>query len=93
MLFSAIDELNQLRPAEEHLKKDLKTPLAGDSGRLDSAGLINLIVVTEQKTAEELGTPIVLTEDRTMSQVQEVFRTLGTLADYIQMLLNEKRDG
>jgi acyl carrier protein len=93
MLFNVIDELNQLRPAEEHLEKNLETPLAGDSGRLDSAGLINLIVVTEQKTAEELGIPILLTDDRTMSQVKQVFRTLGTLADYIQRLLNEKRDG
>jgi acyl carrier protein len=93
MLFGVIDELNQLRPTEEHLEKNLETPLAGDSGRLDSAGLINLIVVTEQKTAEELGVPILLTDDRTMSRVKEVFRTLGTLADYIQLLLNEKRDG
>ena len=88
MLYSVIDELNQLRPAEEHLEKDLETPLAGDFGKLDSAGLINLIVVTEQKTGEELGMPILLTDDRTMSQANQVFRTIGTLADYIHQLLN-----
>ena len=93
MLFGVIDELNQLQPTEKRLEKDLETPLAGDSGRLDSAGLINLIVLAEQKTAEELGTPILLTDDRTMSQVNQVFRTLGTLADYILLLSNEKRDG
>ncbi len=93
MLFGVIDELNQLRPTEEHLEKDLTTPLTGDFGRLDSAELINLIVLTEQKTAEELGMSILLTDDRTMSQVHEVFRTLETLADYIHLLLNEKRDG
>ena len=92
-LSNVIDELNQLRPAEEHLEKNLEAPLAGDSGRLDSAGLINLIVVTEQKTAAELGVPILLTDDRTLSRIKEVFRTLGTLADYIQELVNEKRDG
>lgn len=93
MLFSVLDELNQLLPPEEHLEKDLKTPLAGDSGRLDSAGLINLIVLTEQKSSEELGIPILLTDDRTMSRVNEVFRTLETLADYINLQLNENRDG
>jgi acyl carrier protein len=92
-LFTVIDELNQLRPREEHLTKDLQTPLAGDFGRLDSAGLINLIVLTEQKIAQELGRPILLTDDRTMSQINVVFRTLGSLADYIHLLLNEKRDG
>jgi hypothetical protein len=93
MLFTVIGELNQLRPREEHLTKDLQTPLAGDFGRLDSAGLINLIVLTEQKIAQELGRPILLTDDRTMSQINVVFRTLGSLADYIHLLLNEKRDG
>ena len=93
MLFSAIDELNQLLPAEEQLEKNLETPLAGDFGRLDSAGLINLMVTTEQKAAEEFGRPILLTDDRTMSQISQVFRTLGTLADYIQQLLNENQDG
>jgi acyl carrier protein len=90
MLFGVVDELNQLRPTEEYLAKDLETPLAGDSGRLDSAGLINLIAVTEQKTAAEFGRPVLLTDERTLSQVNQVFRTLGTLADYIQQRLNEK---
>jgi len=93
MLFQVLDELNQLRPEDEHLKKDLETPLAGDFGRLDSAGLINLIVLTEQMTARELGRPILLTDDRTLSRINEVFRTLGSLAGYIQLLLNEKSDG
>jgi len=71
----------------------VQAPLAGDFGRLDSAGLINLIVLTEQKTAQELGRTILLTDERTMSQINAVFRTLGSLADYIHLLLNEKRDG
>ena len=93
ILFNVIDELNQLQPREEHLTKDLQAPLAGDFGRLDSAGLINLIVLTEQKTAQELGRPILLTDDRTMSQINTVFRTVGSLADYIHLLLDEKCDG
>ena len=93
MLYSVIDELNQLRPAAERLEKNMDSPLAGDAGILDSAGLINLIVLAEQKTAEEFGTPILLTDDRTMSRVKEVFGTLGSLADYIQQLLDERSDG
>jgi hypothetical protein len=60
---------------------------------LDSAALINLIVVTEQKAAVELGRPLLLTDDRTLSQVNQVFRTLGTLAEYIHLRLNEENDG
>ena len=93
MLFSVIDELNQLRPTEDHLEKDLETPLAGEHGRLDSAGLINLIAATEQKATVQLGRSILLTDDRTLSQVNLVFRTLGTLADYIHLRLYEQNDG
>jgi hypothetical protein len=93
MLLSVIDELNQLLPPEEHLVNDLQAPLAGKTGRLDSAGLINLIVLVEQKSAEDLGRPILLTDDRTMAQIDQVFRTLGTLADYIHKLIDEKCDG
>ena len=93
MLFSVVDELNQLRPAAEHLEKNLDSPLTGDAGVLDSAGLINLIVLTEQKTAEVLGAPVLLTDDRTMTRVKEVFGTLGSLAEYIQQLLDEKGNG
>ena len=92
MLFRVVDELNQLRPTDEHLEKDLETPLAGDSGRLDSAGLINLIALTEQRTAAEFGRTILLTDERTLSQVNQVFCTLGTLADYIHLRLNEKNN-
>ena len=93
MLFGVIDEINELRPPAEQLAKDMQAPLTGDSGNLDSAGLINLIAVTEQKAAAELGRSILLTDERTLSQVNEVFGTLGTLADYIYRRLNEEKDG
>ena len=90
MLYSVVAEINQMLPPEEHLEQRLDAPLAGESGKLDSAGLINLIVVTEEKAAGQLGLSIVLTDDHTMSQVGRVFATLGTLADHIQNLSNEK---
>jgi hypothetical protein len=93
VLFDVIDELNLLRPPDEHLAKDLDLPLAGGSGILDSAGLINLIAITEQKAAVELDRPILLTDDRTLSQVDQVFSTLGSLADYIYLLLDDINNG
>jgi len=91
-LFEAVDELNRMLPAGERLPTDVRTPLMGDSGRLDSAGLINLIVIAEQRLAERLGTPVLLTDDRTLSRVVEVFGTIGSLADHVQGLLSEPRD-
>ena len=93
MLFDVIDEINLMRPPDEHLAKDLETPLAGDAGNLDSAGLINLIVITEQKAVAALDRSISLTDDRTLSQVDRIFKTLGSLVDYIYLGLNERSDG
>ena len=56
-------------------------------------GLFNLIAETEQKAIVQLGRPILLTDDRTLSQVNLVFRTLGTLADYIHLRLCGQNDG
>ena len=93
MLFRVIDELNQMRPPGDQLAKDMEAPLSGDAGRLDSAGLINLIALTEQKVAEDLGRPILLTDEHTLSQVDRVFGTLGSLADYISLQINESKNG
>lgn len=93
VLFEVVDELNRMLPESEHLPKDLRAPLAGDCGQLDSSGLINLIALTEDAAGRQLGRPILLTDDRTLSQIPVVFRTLGTLADHIHLLLAEERDG
>ena len=91
-LFEVIDELNRMLPAGEHLSRDVRTALMGDSGRLDSAGLINLIVIAEQRLGERLGKPVLLTDDRTLSRVGEVFGTIGSLAHHVQGLLSESAD-
>ncbi len=93
VLFEVVDELNRMLPAGERIAKELHSPLAGDAGRLDSAGLINLIALTEEAAPRSLGRPVLLTDERTLSQIPVVFRTLGTLADHIHLLLNEDRDG
>ena len=93
VLFEVVDELNRMLPPGEHLARELHAPLAGDAGRLDSAGLINLIALTEDAAGRALDRPVLLTDERTLAQIPVVFRTLGTLADHIQLLLNEDRDG
>ena len=88
-VFSTIDEINQLLPEEQGLKKAIDTILSGNSGTLDSIGLVNLIVATEQKIEEEFDLTIVLADERAMSQENSPFKTIGTLANYISSLLEE----
>ncbi len=92
-LLRAVDEVNQQLPRERWVEPSEATALAGESGSLDSLGLINLIVATEQKIQGAFGATITLTDERTMSREESPFRTIGTLADYISSLLGEHGDG
>ncbi len=88
-IYKAIDELNQQRPKEQHLEKSTDTVLFGKSGKLDSLGLINLIATVEQKIQEEFKVKITLANETAMTQMDSIFKTIGTLSDYIATLLNE----
>ena len=59
-IYSAIDEINQQLPVEQRLDKSIDMVLLGSSGRLDSLGIINLIVLTEQEVEKKLGAKIIL---------------------------------
>jgi len=88
VLFDAIDEVNALLPPEQQLEKSVDTVLFGGSGKLDSLGLVTFIVAAEQKISETLGHSVTLADEKAMSQKNSPFRTIGTLTDYIAMLLS-----
>jgi acetyltransferase-like isoleucine patch superfamily enzyme/acyl carrier protein len=93
-VFGAIDEINQRLPKDHRLERSTTTTLfngsVGNAGNLDSLGLLNLIVATEQRIESEFGITITLADERAMSQKNSPFRTIGTLANYVSLLLEEK---
>jgi acyl carrier protein len=90
IVFTTIDELNQNLIQEDQLGKSLETRLFGGNSKLDSLGLVNLIVAVEQNIEDEFDITITLADERSMSQKHSPFRTVGSLVDYIEMLLKEK---
>lgn len=90
LIFHVVDEINQQLPKNTQLIKSTDTVLFGKSGVLDSLGLVNFIVSTEQKIEEEFGTTISLTDEKAMSQKNSPFKSIGTLADYIISILKVK---
>lgn len=92
LIFNVVDEINQQLPKDNQLKKSTDTIIFGKSGVLDSLGLVNFIVSTEQKIEEELGTTISLTDEKAMSQKNSPFKSIGTLADYIISILKVKKN-
>lgn len=86
LVTQAAEELNPT--LEEAIPLDLgeEAPLYGREGVLDSLDLVSLILLVEEKAADEFGKPITLTSDRALSSFRSPFRTVGSLADYVVAL-------
>jgi acyl carrier protein len=69
-----------------------ETRLFGGASLLDSTALVSLLVEVEQQVNDACGTAIVIADDRAMSQKRSPFRTIGSLAEYVSMLLGERSD-
>lgn len=83
-----IEETKALIDNDENLNE--KTALLGAEGILDSMGLVSLIVAVEQDVEDEFGKEITIADAKAMSQKNSLFRTIGSLVDYIENLLNEE---
>ena len=92
-IFRAIDDFNQDFPEEERLEKSIDTVLFGESGNLDSLGLVNLLVLIEQELEDEYSVSITIADERAMSQKRSPFKTIRRLEDYISQLLQEQERG
>ena len=91
-IFRAIDEVNQLLPKEQQLEKSSETILSDSSAKLDSLGLVNLIVATEQKIEEEFGVTITLADAKAMYEKNSPFKTIKSLTEYISLLLVDTKN-
>ena len=91
-IYQAVDEINLQLPEEEKLTLAAETILWSKSGGLDSMGLVNLIVLTEEKVEEEFGKAINLADQNAMAQENSPFQSVQTLAEYIASLLNGKNE-
>lgn len=89
-IYRAIDEFNALVPPPKQLEKSPVTVLFGERGRLDSLGLVSLILEVEGQIEADFETPVSLADERAMSRRSSPFRSVATLADYIVELLDEQ---
>lgn len=83
-VFTAVDRLNELLPAQEELPKDETVPISGSDGQLSSLHLANLIVLTEEQL-DSAGRPVSLL-GRVVG-TPSALATLGSFIDYIAVLL------
>jgi len=58
----------------------------GPSSTWDSIDLVNFIIAVEERIEKETGKRITLVSEAALSRTRSPFRTLGTLAGYIEEL-------
>jgi len=92
-VFRAIDEINEARAREQRLEKSSDTVLMGESGRLDSLGLVNLVVAVEEQVAEEFGVTINIADTRARLQTANPYQTVSSLVEYIASILARDPNG
>lgn len=88
-LYAAVDEVNEQLPGQQQVEKSTTAILFGKTGKLDSLGLVNLILAVEEQIEQDFGVAITIADERAMSQKHSPFRTIGALQEYIGELLQE----
>ena len=91
-IYKSIEEVNSQMSKDEQLIKSPDTVLYGESSSIDSIGLINIIVTVEQNIEDDFEKSITLADQKAMSQKQSPFKTVESLAKYIQILIEEKKN-
>ena len=92
-IYGALDEVNEQLPDDQQLEKSPDTVLLGESGKIESIDLVNILVATEENVEEAFGVPLSITDERAVSEKNSPFTTIGTLCDFITNLLKENVDG
>jgi len=82
-IYQTIGELNDQLPEEERLPASRDTVLMGEKGRLDSLGLINLLVGVEDRLATTLGRRVMVFDETLLADPEGPLSTVGALADHI----------
>ena len=87
-IYGAITRVNAMRDSDDLLDCKEDTPLYGRDGKLDSLGLVSLVMDVEQTISQESGDAVVLADERAIAQSRSPFRDVGTFADFVIQRLN-----
>lgn len=85
-VLEAVEQTNRSRVPGQQLQTSPDADLFGAPSPLDSLGLVALLIDIEE-AFERQGHPIVLSDERALSQSRSPFRNVSSLADYIQHLI------
>lgn len=91
LIITTVQDFAVSNPKLDVSAMDENTRLFGSRGLLDSLGLVSVVLDVEQQINDQLSASISIADERAMSQNRSPFRSAGTLADYVMLLLQEQQ--
>jgi len=92
LVYASIETINGQRSQDYWLELTEEVCLRGKKSRLDSLGLVTLIVDVEERLAIQFGVEICLTDEEAMSEEKNHFANVKSLVDYICLVLEGKQN-
>ena len=83
MIYSIIDEHNDLNPDDLKLEKSLETSLFGSESNLDSLGLLNFLVELENIIKKNIHQDICVINELLFLEENNPYDNVDTLSEYI----------
>jgi acyl carrier protein len=74
------------------LEKSPEARLLGSDKGVDSLTFVNLVVALEEQIQKKLGKSVVLVDEDKMAMDEHPFRTIGTMAGYVERVLDRVPD-
>jgi hypothetical protein len=91
--YRAVDCMNAELPPDRQLSKTPDTRLLGSQSVLDSLHLVSLLIAIEREIEDTIGVTLTLADERALSMKESPFRTIQSLASYIEVLISEAQHG
>ena len=87
LVYAAIDDVNAQSANGALLEKTPEAPLLAGKKGVDSLTFVNLVVALEEQIQTKTGNSVVLVDEDSMALNEHPFRTVGTLASYVEQIL------
>jgi len=90
IILESLNEINETFKDKKLKDISRKTQLFGSKGQLDSLGLVTLVALVESKISDKYNKSITIASEKAMSMKSSPFKSVLTLAKFVEELLNEK---
>ena len=91
MVYTALDESDAQSLNGGPVEKTPEAPLLGSDKGVDSLTIVNLVVAIEEQIQKRMGKTVVLVDEDSMALQEHPFRTVGTLAAYVEKVVHKHR--